>query len=145
MRGLDYDTKIVSLVSRKLQKRNLIMPYLVFAIPGLTSNFCFEVACDKGVVSRILETIGRFPWTIFYLSSRGIVVWTMTPGNHQVEYYQLFRALEQQPGVQSVNPIMTISYRGSKSMLDITRNLTYLNGEWSINPEDVDITPYMEF
>ena len=143
--GYDYDSKIVSLVSRKLQKRDIILPYLVFALPGLTSNFCFEVVCNEAVRSRIIEVIGRFPWTIYYLSTRGIVVWTMTPGDHQVEYYQLFRALEQKPGVQSVNPIMTISYRGSRSMFDLTRNLTYENTRWSIEPEDVEIDSYMEF
>jgi len=143
--GYDYDPKIVSLVSRKLQKRNIILPYLVFALPGLTSNFCFEIVCNESVRSRIIEVIGRFPWTIYYLSTRGIVVWTMTPGDHQVEYYQLFRALEQKPGVQSVNPIMTISYRGSRSMYDLTKNLSYENARWSIEPEDVEIDSYMEF
>ena len=82
---------------------------------------------------------------MYYISSRGIIVWTMTPGEHQVEYYQLFRALEQKPGVDSVNPIMTISQRGSKSMLDLTRNMTYQNGRWSVDPEDIDISPYMDF
>jgi hypothetical protein len=145
LQGIDYDPKIISTVSRKLQKRNLILPYLVFGIPGLTSNFCFEIACNKEVRSIILESIGKFPWVIYYLSTKGIVVWTMTPGSQQVEYYQLFRALEQKPGVQSVNPIMTISYRGSKSMLDLTRNRTYQNSEWLVNPEDINIEPYMEF
>ena len=69
----------------------------------------------------------------------------MTPGEHQVEYYQLIRALEQQPGVQSVNPIMTISYRGSKSMIDLTRNLTYENGKWSVSSEDIEMDSYFEF
>lgn len=145
LKGLDYDVKSVSAVHRKLQKRKLVLPYLVFAIPGLTSNFCFEVACNRSVSARILETIGRFPWTIYYLSTRGIIVWTMTPGEHQVEYYQLFRALEQQPGVQSVNPIMTISYRGSKSMIDLTRNMTYQNGKWSATLEDIELEPYFDF
>jgi len=144
-KGYDYDGKIISAVSRKLQNRNLLLPYLVFAIPKLTSNFCFEIVCNEKVRSRILETIGRFPWTIYYLSPRGIVVWTMTPGEHQVEYYQLFRALEQQPGVQSVNPIMTISYRGSQSMFDLTRNLTYQNGKWSVKSEDIEMGSYFEF
>ena len=144
-KGYAYDGKIVSTVSRKLQNRNLLLPYLVFAIPKLTSNFCFEIVCNEKVRSRILETIGRFPWTIYYLSARGIVVWTTTPGEHQVEYYQLFRALEQQPGVQSVNPIMTISYRGSQSMFDLTRNLTYQNGKWSVNSEDIEMDSYFEF
>jgi len=144
-KGYDYDGKIVSAVSRKLQNRNLLLPYLVFALPQLTSNFCFEIVCNEKVRSRILEAIGKFPWTIYFLSSRGIIVWTMTPGEHQVEYYQLFRALEQQPGVHSVNPIMTISYRGSQSMFDLTRNLTYQNGMWSVNSEDIELESYFEF
>ena len=145
LKGFDFDVKSVSAVLRKLHKHKLVLPYLVFAIPGLTSNFCIEVACKKEVSSRILETIGRFPWTIYYLSTRGIVVWTMTPGEHQVEYYQLFRALEQKHGVQSVNPIMTISYRGSKSMIDLARNMNYQNGKWSVSPEDIELDSYFEF
>ena len=92
-----------------------------------------------------METVGRFPWTIYYLSSRGIIVWTMVPGEQQVEYYQLFRALEQKSGVQSVNPIMTISYRGSQSMFDLTRNLTYQDGRWSVSSEDLELESYFEF
>ena len=145
VKGYDFDSKLISAVSRKLQNRNLLLPYLSFAMPGLTSNFCFEVVCNESVRARILEVIGKFPWTIYYLSSRGIIVWTMTPGDHQVEYYQLFRALEQKPGVQSVNPILTISMRGSRSMFDLTRNLPYQNGKWEINPEDIEIDQYMEF
>jgi hypothetical protein len=145
LQGYDYDSKLVSLVSRKIQKRNIILPYLVFAFPGISSNFCFEVVCNKEVRSRIIEVIGRFPWTIYYLSTRGIIVWTMTPGEHQVEYYQLFRALEKKPGVQSVNPIMTISYRGSKSMFDLTRTLTYEDARLSVTDEDVELDSYFEF
>ncbi len=145
IKGIDFDSKEVSTIVRKLQNRNLLSPYLMFALPRLSSNFCFEITCNDEYKPRILETIGRFPWTIYYLSSRGIIVWTMTPGEHQVEYYQLFRALEQKPGVYSVNPIMTISQRGSKSMLDLTRNMTYQNGRWSVDSEDIDISPYMDF
>ena len=145
LQGYDYDSKLVSLVSRKIQKRNIVLPYLVYALPGISSNFCFEVVCNENVRSRIIEVIGRFPWTIYYLSTRGIIVWTMTPGEHQVEYYQLFRALEKKPGVQSVNPIMTISYRGSKSMFDLTRNLSYDDGRWSVTDEDVELDSYFEF
>ncbi|MCK5264468.1 MAG: winged helix-turn-helix transcriptional regulator [Candidatus Thorarchaeota archaeon] len=145
LKGIDFDSKIVSTITRKLQNRNLLLPYIVFALPKLTSSFCFEVTCNNEYKPQILETIGKFPWTMYYLSTRGIIVWTMTPGEHQVEYYQLFRALEQKPGVHSVNPIMTISQRGSKSMLDLTRNLTYQNGRWSVDPEDTDISSFMDF
>lgn len=145
IKGIDFDSKTISTITRKLQNRNLLLPYLTFSIPKLSSNFCFEVTCTDTIKPQILETIGRFPWTMYYVSSRGIIVWTMTPGEHQVEYYQLFRSLEQKPGVHSVNPIMTISQRGSKSMLDLTRNIDYQNGSWSVDSEDIDISPYMEF
>ena len=144
IKGFDYDAKTVSSILRKLQNRNLLLPYIVYMITGLSSNFCFEIVCNSESKPRILETIRTFPWTMYYLSSRGIVVWTLCPGEHQVEYYQLFRALEKKPGVHSVNPIMTISQRGSKSMFDLTRNMAYQNGRWSVDPEDIDISSYME-
>ena len=144
MQGFDYDAKTVSSILRKLQTRNILLPYIVFALPKLSSNFIFEIVCNSEVKARILETIGRFPWVMYYLSSRGMLVSTMCSGDHQVDYYQLFRALEKKPGVHSVNPIMTISQIGSKSMFDLTRNLTYKNGQWSANPEDIDISRYME-
>ena len=144
MKGFDYDAKTVSSILRRLQTRSLLLPYVVFALPKLSSNFVFEIVCNSEVKPRILETIGRFPWVLYYLSSRGIVVWMMCSGDHQVEYYQLFRALEKKPGVHSVNPIMTISQRGSRSMFDLTRALTYQSGHWSANPEDIDISRYIE-
>jgi DNA-binding Lrp family transcriptional regulator len=145
MRGMNIDSKKISSITRKIENHRLTLPYLVFAIPGLSSNFCFEIVCNDDWKPRILSTIKNFPWVMYYLSSRGIIVWTLTPGNHQVEYYQLFRALEQKPGVSSVQPIMTISHRGSKSMLDLTRGLTYTNGLWSIKSDSVDISNYIEY
>jgi hypothetical protein len=67
----------------------------------------------------------------------------MSPGPHQVEYYQMFRSLEQNPGVEKVQPIMTIAQSGSRSMMDLTKNLTYESGIWSTRPEDVDLTDYL--
>jgi DNA-binding Lrp family transcriptional regulator len=145
MRGINIDPKKISTIIRKLQNHNLSLPYLMFAIPKLSSNFCFEIICNDEWKSRILLTIKKFPWVMYYLSSRGIIVWTMTSGEHQVEYYQLIRALEQKPGVSSVQPIMTISQSGSKSMLDITRDLTFIDGRWSIGPESLDIGDYIEY
>ena len=144
IKGYDYDAKTVSSIIRRIQTRNILLPYLVFAIPKLSSNFCFEITCNSTTKPRILETIRKFPWVIYYLSSRGIIVWTMCPGDHQVEYYQLFRALEKKPGVHLVNPIMTIAQRGSKSTLDLTRNFTYQKGKWLVPPEELDIRPYFE-
>ena len=145
MKGWDIDNRKVSSLIRRLQNHNLFHPYIIFALPRLSSNFCFEIICNNQWKPRILETLGKFPWVMYYLSDRGIIVWTMTPGEHQVEYYQLFRALEHQPGVSSVQPIMTIRQQGSRSMLDLTKNISLNNGIWSVDEEDVDISKYMEF
>jgi len=145
MRGMNIDPKKISTITRKLQSHCLTLPYLSFLIPKLSSNFCFEIICNDYWKSRILSTIKKFPWVMYYLSTRGITVWAMIPENHQVEYYQLFRALEQKPGVNSVQPIMTISPCGSKSMLDLTRNLQYIDGHWSIKLENLDIGNYIDY
>jgi len=145
MRGIKIDPKKISTILRRIQSRNLTLPYLVFALPRLSSNFCFEVICNDDWKPHILSTIKKFPWAMYYLSSRGIIVWTMTPGDHQVEYYQLFRALEQKTGVSSVQPIMTIAHGGSKSMLDLTRDLPFIDGRWSFKPATLDIGNYIEY
>jgi DNA-binding Lrp family transcriptional regulator len=143
--GVHIDPKRISAALRKFQSRHLALPYVVFGLPGLSSNFCFEIICNDDWKSRILSTIRDFPWAMYYLSSRGIIVWTLIPGNHQVEYYQLFRALEQKPGVSSVQPIMTVSLRGSKSMLDLTRNFAYTEGRWSIESRNLDIGNFIDY
>jgi len=144
MKGWPIDTRKVSSTQRKLQSHNLVLPFIIFALPRLSSNFCFEIICNDVWKPRILETIGKFPWVMYYLSDRGIVVWTMTSGDHQVEYYQLFRALEQKPGVSTVQPIMTIAQQGSRSMLDLVRDLSWVNGVWSVDEDDLDISKYMD-
>jgi DNA-binding Lrp family transcriptional regulator len=143
IRGIDVDARRVAQIDRKLRENELLLPYVIFGGLGLSSNFCFEIVCDDVWKSRILALVSQFPWVMYYLSSRGIVVWTMTPGPHQVEYYQMFRTIEQDPGVVKVHPIMTIAQIGSKSMMDLTRNLTYDSGLWSTRPEDVDLTDYI--
>ncbi len=145
MRGIDIDPKKVSTITRKLHSHGLTLPYSIFTLPKLSSNFCFEIICTDDWKSHILATIKKFPWVMYYLSSRGIIVWAMTPEQHQVEYYQLFRALEQKPGVDSVQPIMTISPHGSKSMLDLTRDVAYSEGRWSVDSKSIDIADYMDF
>ncbi|MHA1948888.1 MAG: hypothetical protein ACXAAO_00535 [Candidatus Thorarchaeota archaeon] len=143
IRDIDVDARRVAQLDRKLRENELLLPYVIFGGLGLSSNFCFEIICNDVWKNRILELVSQFPWVMYYLSSRGIVVWTMTPGPHQVEYYQMFRTIEQNPGVEKVHPIMTIAQIGSKSMMDLTRNLTYDSGLWSTRPEDVDLTDYI--
>ncbi|MFX1559775.1 MAG: hypothetical protein ACFFBL_04245 [Promethearchaeota archaeon] len=141
--GWDISARRVSQVIHKLYNRSLILPYTVLPSLGLTSNFCFEIVCNESWIDRILSTIVTFPWTMYYLSSRGIIVWTSVPGSHQVEYYQIFRSLQQMSGVEMVQPIMTISQRGSRSTIDLTRNWEYEEGVWNVKPEEVDIRQYL--
>lgn len=142
VQGWNINARRVSQVIHKLYNRSLILPYTVLASLGLTSNFCFEIVCNDSWRDRILSTIVTFPWTMYYLSARGLIVWTSVPPNHQVEYYQVFRALQQMSGVDIVQPIMTISQRGSRSTIDLTRNWNYENGVWSVNPQEVDLRRY---
>ena len=80
---------------------------------------------------------------MYYISARGIIVWTSVPANQQVEYYQVFRALQQMSGVDMVQPIMTISQRGSRATMDLTKNWEYEDGVWSVKPEEVDLRQYL--
>ena len=141
--GWDVEPRRVSQVIHKLQNRALIHPYAVVNGLGLSSNFCFEIVCNESWRDRILATIVNFPWTMYYLSARGIIVWTSVPANHQVEYYQVFRALQQMTGVEMVQPIMTISQSGSRSTIDLTRNWEYEDGIWSVKPDEVDLRQYL--
>lgn len=139
----NIDARRVSQVIQKLYNRSLILPYTVFPGLGLSSNFCFEIVCNDSWRDRILSTIVTFPWTMYYLSTRGIIVWTSVPAYHQVEYYQVFRSLQQMSGIDIVQPILTISQRGSRSTIDLTRNWEYENGVWSVKSEDVDLRQYL--
>jgi DNA-binding Lrp family transcriptional regulator len=141
--GWDIDARRVSQVIQKLNNRNLLLPYAVVYGLGLSSNFCFEIVCNEAWRDRILSTIVTFPWTMYYLSARGIIVWISVPANHQVEYYQVFRALQQMSGVEVVQPIMTISHRGSRSTIDLTSNWEYIDGVWSVKPDEVDLRRFL--
>jgi len=141
--GWNIDPRRVAQVIHKLNNRSLILPYITISGLELSSNFCFEIVCNDAWRDRILSTIVTFPSTMYYLSARGMIVWTNVPASHQVEYYQVFRALQQMSGVEIVQPIMTISQRGSRSTIDLTKNWVYENGVWSVKPEDVDLRQYL--
>ena len=141
--GWDIEPRRVSQVIHKLHDRALIHPYVGVTGLGLSSNFCFEIVCNESWRDRILATIVTFPWTMYYLSARGLIVWISVPSYHQVEYYQVFRALQQMSGVETVQPIMTISQSGSRSTIDLIRNWEYEDGIWSVRPEEVDLRRYL--
>ena len=141
--GWVVDARKVSQIIHKFNNRSLILPYVAVYGLGLSSNFCFEIVCNDAWRDRILSTIVTFPWTIYYLSARGIIVWISVPASHQVEYYQVFRSLQQMSGVDIVQPIMTISQSGSRSTIDLTRNWEYEDGIWSVRPNEVDLRQYL--
>ncbi|MGQ4912097.1 MAG: Lrp/AsnC family transcriptional regulator [Candidatus Thorarchaeota archaeon] len=143
VRGFDIEPRKVAQSEKRLKDRGLILPYVLFGGLGLSSNFCFEIVCNERWKSRTLRIVSQFPWSMYYTSNRGIIVWTISPGTHQVEYYQMFRALEQNPGVEIVNPIMTIAQGGSRSLLDITKDYSYDDGRWDIKSSDVDLRNFV--
>lgn len=143
VRGFHIDARKVAQSAIRLRDRGHVLSYTIFGGIGLSSNFCFEIVCNDEWRARVTRIVSQFPWSMYYQSNRGLVVWTMSPGNHQVEYYQMFRALEQNPGVELVHPIMTIAQGGSRSLLDLTRGRTYENGQWSFEPEEFDLGNYL--
>ena len=46
LRGWDIDPKKVSSFLRRVQNHKTILPYIIFALSKLSSNFCFEI-CDR--------------------------------------------------------------------------------------------------
>jgi DNA-binding Lrp family transcriptional regulator len=143
IRGFDMDSRRVAQSGKKLRDRNVLLDYASFGGINLSSNFCFEIVCDDEWKERTMRIVSQFPWSMYYTSNRGIIVWTITPGSHQVDYYQVFRALEQNPGVQQVNPIMTLAQGGSRSTLDLVEDYSYVDGEWSVPPEETDLRNYL--
>jgi DNA-binding Lrp family transcriptional regulator len=143
VRGIDMDVRRVAQSEKKIRDHDLLLPYTLFGGIGLSSNFCFEIVCNDEWKSRITRIVSQFPWSMYYTSNRGVIVWTMSPGCHQVEYYQMFRSLEQNPGVELVHPIMTIAQSGSRSLLDLTKDYSYVDGQWSVEKEDVDLAEYV--
>jgi DNA-binding Lrp family transcriptional regulator len=143
IRGYDIDARRVGQSEKKLENKGLFLPYTLFGGIGLSSNFCFEIVCSNEWRERIPRIVAQFPWSIFYTSNRGVIVWTKTPGSHQVDYYRMFRDLEQNPGVELVHPIMTIVQGGSRSLLDLTRTYSYEEGRWTFDVDSIDMRNYL--
>jgi hypothetical protein len=142
-RGWNLDAKDVTNSLRKLNARNLLLPFIAISFVGLSTNLCFEIVCDDDWSKRILASTKYIPSSYYYLSQRGIIVWAHVPSSHQVEYYQLFRSLEGEPGVRSVQPIMTLLPKGSRSELDLIQNWSYGNQGWQAESESLDLTNYL--
>ncbi|MFX1484907.1 MAG: Lrp/AsnC family transcriptional regulator [Promethearchaeota archaeon] len=140
--NLDVDTKRVTTTVKKLINKNIMMPYVGFAL-GLTSDFCFEVVCNQEWIDRIQSILPLFPYVTSFVSPRGVILWPSVPGSHQVEYYQMLRALEEQQGVSSVQSIMTITQKGSRSILDLAANWKYTKNGYTVFPDELDLTSFI--
>jgi DNA-binding Lrp family transcriptional regulator len=134
----NFDSKQVMQSVRKSHSRNLILPFIFFRGVGLSTNFCFEIVCDETWRKRIMLAVTHFPSATYFLSPRGIIIWTQVPSNQQVEYYQAFRSLEDCNGVDSVQPIMTIFLKGSRSELDFTQRWKFGSNGWTCDRSLLD-------
>ncbi|MFW9800557.1 MAG: hypothetical protein ACFFD9_08980 [Candidatus Thorarchaeota archaeon] len=139
MEGWEIEAKQITQSIRKSHDRNLILPFISFRGLGLSTNFCFEIICDIAIRNQILEAIVHLPSVIYFLSSRGIIVWAQVPSHHQVEYYRMFRSLENLEGVDSVQPIMTIMLKGSRSELDFVRLWKFGSRGWTVDSDLLDL------
>jgi DNA-binding Lrp family transcriptional regulator len=143
LRGWDIDSRMITSSIRKLKSRGVLIPYVHIGGIGLASNFCFEILCNQKWKERILSLLPLLPLTMLYESQRGLILWIQIPSNHQVDYYQMFRSLEEQVGVESVKPIMTITQKGARSTLDLVRLWEQKRGRFHVDPASLDLTEYL--
>ncbi len=128
---------------RRLKRRHLILPHVLLGGLNLSTNFCFEILCDSAKRQQILSLIPFVPSAMYYLSSRGIILWIHVPSTYQVEYFQLFKSLETLDGVQSVNALVTLTPPGSRSMLDLEKNWKYSPQGWYVDPEQLNLFKWL--
>ena len=60
-----------------------------------------------------------------------------------MDYYKVFRSIEENDGVTSVLPIMTIMQKGSRSVGDLVKYWTFGRNGWMLNPEIGDLADYV--
>ncbi len=143
LRGLEVSERRAARSVNKLYRKRVVTPVVSFGGLGLSTNFCFEIICDPDWRGHIIERLPLLPSTVHFESHKGLVVWIQVPGEQQVEYYRMFRSLEAEPGVHSVQPIMTVRLKGSKSMLDIVRYWNSERRKWVVPRVALDLTRFM--
>jgi hypothetical protein len=141
---IDSEPKQVARVIKRLFDKNVLEPTIWVSGLDLMTNFMFEVVCNDKWNKRIKQRIPLLPWTNSLISSRGIIVTAQVPSYHQTEYYKLFGLLKEQKGVESFQPIMTISMRGGRLMSEIVRFYSDESESWSIPKEYLDLAGFVE-
>ncbi|MFX1367276.1 MAG: winged helix-turn-helix transcriptional regulator [Promethearchaeota archaeon] len=142
-KGWAIDAKQTANSLRKVNRRDLILPFISISNIGLLTNLCFEIICDNNWKQRVLSATRHIPHSFYFISPRGIIVWAQVPSSQQVEYYQLFRSLEENAGVKSVQPIMTLLQMGSRSEFDFVKYWRYGDQGWTIDSEALNPSPYL--
>jgi DNA-binding Lrp family transcriptional regulator len=142
-KGYEIDSKQAASSFRKINQRNLTLSFISISNVGLQTNLCFEIVCSNKWKQRVLASTKYIPHSYYFVSHRGILVWAQVPSNQQVEYYQLFRSLENNAGVKSVQPIMTLLQRGSKSEFYLIKDWKYGNQGWTVEPDALNPSPYL--
>ncbi|MHA1881481.1 MAG: hypothetical protein ACTSUO_00345 [Candidatus Thorarchaeota archaeon] len=141
--GHEIQSKKVSLSIKKLNKFNILSPYISIDGVGLSANFCFEIICNDAWKRKILQILPLLPITIFNLTSRGIIIWIQVPSIHQVDYYKFFRSCEEFDGVHSVLPIMTIMQKGSRSVSELVQYWKFRDDRWVMKPDVLNLSDHI--
>ena len=143
MRGWDIDARHISQSIRKFYAKDVTLPFVTYAGLGLSANFCFEISCNDEWKKRILSVLPALPNVMHYTSNKGILVWIQVPSQQQVDYYQAFRSLENETGVDSVRSIMTIVQKGTRAMHELVRYWDRRRNQWYVPPRDLDLGSYL--
>jgi hypothetical protein len=139
----DLDIGTISRSIRKIRDLNIIKPYIYLGGVGLNTNMTVEILCTPNIIDKIVSIFCMAPSSMFFISSAGILLWLMVPSNQQVQYCQILEQLEEIKGIKRIWPIMTISHRGSRSILDLIHSWKFGKNGWWVPGEELDITPYI--
>jgi len=143
IRGWDIDTRRVSQSIQRFHAKRIALPFVVYDGLGLSANFCFEILCNDEWTKHIMSVLPALANVMYYASNRGILLWVQVPSQQQVDYYQMFRSLEKKKGVKSVQSIMTIAQKGTKTMHELVRYWDYRRNQWSVPSGDLDLGAYL--
>jgi hypothetical protein len=143
IRGWDIDTRRVSQSIQRFHAKRIALPFVVYDGLGLSANFCFEILCNDEWTKHIISALPALANVMYYASNRGILLWVQVPSQQQVDYYQMFRSLEKKNGVNSVQSIMTIAQKGTKTMHELVRYWDYRRNQWSVPSGDLDLGAYL--
>ncbi len=143
MRGWDFDTRRVSQSIQKIHAKRVALPFMVYDGLGLSANFCFEILCNNEWKKHILSALPALANVMYFSSNKGILLWIQVPSQQQVDYYQMFRSLEKKKGVKSVQSIMTIAQKGTRTMHELVHYWDYRRNQWSVPPGELDLGAYL--